>query len=184
MYEPRKITALFIGNFESQDFDLKVEEIKQEIKAFHIFDDNKGLNALFITSDDKVFSFGLNCSGCCGLGHNSVVNEPQIIPELCHKNIQQFFIGGTFILAKSFDNNSYGWGLNDWGQLGRGYISDEFVYLKPDFIESDNSFIEISCGGQHSLAICSDGYVYGWGNNYYGQIGCGKGKGPYMRDNS
>ena len=56
--------------------------MKIEIKIFHVFDDKNGFNVLFITSDDKVFGFGSNCFGCCGLGHNSVVNEPQIIPEL------------------------------------------------------------------------------------------------------
>ena len=170
----------FIDNFERPDFDLKVEEIKQDIKAFHIFDYEKGYNVLFITSDDKVFGFGSNCFGCCGLGHNSVVNEPQIIPELCHKNIKQFYIGYNFILAQSFNNHSYGWGMDHRGQLGRGYISDETVYLKPLIIESDHLFIEISSGSQHCLAICSNGYVYGWGDNAWGQIGCGKDKGPII----
>ena len=83
----------FIDNYEKPEFDFKLNEIKQEIRAFHIFDDINGLNALFITSDDKLFGFGSNHFGCCGFGHNIVVNEPQIIPELCHKNIQQFFNG-------------------------------------------------------------------------------------------
>ena len=129
--------------------------------------------------DDKVFGFGSNFSGCCGLGHNSVVKEPQIIPELCHKNIQQFYSAlhiTDFMLAKSFDNNLYGWGKNNWGQLGRGHISDDSEYLKPDIIDTDKLFIEISCGSHHSLALCSDGYVYRWGANYGGQFGCGKDK--------
>ena len=113
----------FIDNYGKPEFDFKVNQIKQEIKIFHIFDDKKGYNALFITSDDKVFGFGFNCF-CCGLGHNSVVNEPQIIPELCHKTIKQFFIGRDFILAQNFDNQLYGWGNNFCGQLGRGYVSD------------------------------------------------------------
>ena len=166
----------FIDNYEKPELDLNVSEVKQEIKAFHIFRKSKGLNAFFITSDDKVFGFGSNCFGCCGLGHNSVVNEPQIIPELCHKNIKKFIIGHEFILAQSFDNNLYGWGKNDYGDLGRGYISDKNEYLKPDMIDTDILFKEISCGGTHTLVLSSDGFVYGWGGNYRGQIGCGKGK--------
>ena len=69
-----------------------VPKLKKVVKAFHVFDDDEGLNVLFITSDDKVYGFGQNTFGCCGLGHNRVVNEPQVIPELCHKNIKQFFI--------------------------------------------------------------------------------------------
>ena len=151
------------------------EEIKQKIKLFHIFDDIKGQNVLFITSDDKVFGFGSNCFGCCGLGHNSVVNEPQIIPELCHKNIQQFFIGGTHILGLNSDKHVYGWGGNRWGQLCRGFVSEDNEYLRPEIICFPfESVIQISCGRRHSLALTSEGTVYGWGGNRYGEVGCGK----------
>ena len=151
------------------------EEIKNEIKLFHVFDDRKGQNVLFITSDDKVFGFGSNCFGCCGLGHNSVVNEPQIIPELCHKNIQQFFIGYDFILGLNSDKQVYGWGGNSLGQLCRGFVSEDNEYLRPEIICFPfESVIQISCGSHHSLALTSEGKVYGWGSNKYGEVGCGK----------
>ena len=153
------------------------EKIKQKIKLFHVFNDFYGnKNALFITSDDKVFGFGYNTFGCCGLGHNSVVNEPQIIPELCHKNIQQFFIGGTFILGLRSDKQVYGWGHNSHGQLGRGHFSST-DYLKPKIITFSESVIQLSNGRANSLALTEEGRVYGWGSNEFGQIGCGKGKG-------
>ena len=114
------------------------EEIKQKIKIFHVFNDYLGPAVLFITSDDKVFGFGSNSFGCCGLGHENVVNEPQIIPELCHKNIQQFLDGWNFILGFSIDKHVYGWGCNGDGQLGRGYIKPIFgskEYSKPEIIK-------------------------------------------------
>ena len=39
----------------------------------------------FVTEDDKVYGFGYNDFGCCGLGHNNYISEPQIIRELCDK---------------------------------------------------------------------------------------------------
>ena len=151
------------------------EEIKQKIRIFHVF---KGFNVFYITSDDEVFGFGYNQFGCCGLGHNSVVNEPQIITELYHKNIQQFFIGETFILGLSIENQVYGWGFNSDGKLGRGYSEryyDLKKYFVPEIIEfSSESVIQLSCGAYHSLALTDEGKVYGWGSNKYGQIGCGK----------
>ena len=157
------------------------EEIKLEIKIFHVFNDNYNKqNVLFITSDDKVFGFGSDRFGCCGLGHNSVVNEPQIIPELCHKNIQQFFFGWTFILGLTSDKYVYGWGRNDYGQLGRGYVSEKAEYLKPEIIEYFENVIQLSCGTIHTLALSSDGKIYGWGDNNHGQIGCGREKGEII----
>ena len=154
------------------------ENMRIKIKIFHVFDDKKGYNALFITSDDKVFGFGSNYFGCCGLGHNSVVNEPQIIPELCHKNIKQFCIGFSFILALNNDNNVFGWGRNDCGQCGRGTIDSFLVYLLPKLIDLNNEIvIQISCGSAHSLALTSYGHLYSCGSNKYGQVGCGQEKG-------
>ena len=136
---------------------------------------------MFITSDDKVFGFGSNCFGCCGLGHNSVVNEPQIIPELCHKNIKQFFIGMFFILAISDDNKVFGWGRNNFGECGRGTIDSFVVYLLPKLIDFNNELvIQISCGGAHSMALTSSGHIYSWGWNRFGQIGCGQEKGEII----
>ena len=160
------------------------EEIKHKIEIFHVFNDYSGeKSVLFITSDDKVFGFGSNTYGCCGLGHNSVVNEPQIIPELCHKNIQQFFNGGSLI-GLSSDKKAYGWGRNDYGQLGQGFNSRLFsskAYYKPENINfSSEKVIQLSCGAYHCLALTENGRVYGWGSNKYGEIGCGEGKGDII----
>ena len=35
-------------------------KLKRVVKVFHVFDDIKGLNVLFITSDDNVYGFGQN----------------------------------------------------------------------------------------------------------------------------
>src|ERR1700692_525634 len=99
----------------------KIEpKLKKIVKVFHVFDDNFGLNVLFITSDDNVYGFGQNSFGCCGLGHNNVVNEPQVIPELCHKKIKQFFIGMNFVTALNDEGKVFVWGNNSFGQLANG----------------------------------------------------------------
>jgi len=80
---------------------------KSSIKLLHIFNDFNGYNMLFVTNDNKVYGFGSNQYGCCGLGHNRVVNEPQLIPELSDQNIIKFFTGPTFVLAQSSDNKIF-----------------------------------------------------------------------------
>ena len=167
-----------LNNFEI--FNKINKEQKLVIDKFHVFDDEKGYNVLLITSDDKVFGFGSNCFGCCGLGHNSVVNEPQIIPELCNKNIQQFFIGSTFALAQN-GKYVYSWGSNDKGQCARDVI-EELIYLMPEEILNEKSIFQICCGLNHSLALDSQGYVYSWGDNSNGQLGCGKDDGLMISD--
>ena len=63
------------------------ENLRIILTLFHVFEDFDGYNVLFVTFDGNVYGFGQNSFGCCGLGHNCVVIEPQVIPELCDKNI-------------------------------------------------------------------------------------------------
>ena len=153
------------------------ENIIKSIQLFHVFDDERGYNILFVTNRGLVYGLGSNYCGSLGLGHNYVVNSPQIIGELCHKNITQFLIGYNFVLAFTQHNCLYGWGRNDWGQLGLELPNMDFPFIKPELINPKNmenkSIYQISCGFYHTMILTSDGCVYGWGHNRYGQLGCG-----------
>ena len=168
-----------INNFEI--FDVISNDIKKVIKRFYVFDDEKGYNVLFVTLNDKVFGFGSNQRGVCGFGHQMVVKEPKIIDELCDKSVIQFYNGGRFAFALNSDNKLYGWGRNQFGQLGLKIVNQTKVY-KPVLIEdlNDINIKQISCGSAHTLVLTSEGMVYGWGYNRYGQIGCGKELGEYI----
>ena len=162
-----------INKFEI--FDLISNDIKKIIKRLYVFDDRKGNNVLFVTLNDKVFGFGSNDCGVCGFGHRMVVKEPKIIEELCDKSVIQFYNGMFSAFALTSDNKLYGWGRNQFGQLGLNVVNLAKVY-KPVLIEdiNDINIKQISCGAVHTLVLTSDGMVYGWGYNSYGQIGCGK----------
>ena len=151
---------------------------REKLKAFHVFDEKNGSNGLFITSDDKVYCFGSNFYGCCDLGHNNYVDKPEVIPELCDKNIKQSFIGYDFYLALNSEGQIFGWGRNCFGQLAQGFDCSLNEYMKPHVIEFSKivKIEEISCGSRHTLILTDRGDIYGWGNNALGQIGCGKDK--------
>jgi alpha-tubulin suppressor-like RCC1 family protein len=38
---------------------------------------------------------------------------------------------------------------------------------------SGKEVIQVACGETHSLALCKDGKIYGWGLSIYGQLGLG-----------
>ena len=156
-------------------FDEIPNKLKKVIKSLYVFDDFKGNNVLFVTINDKVFGFGSNYFGVCGFGHQMVVKEPKIIDELCDKSVIQFHSEYGFVLALTSDNKVYGWGRNQFGQLGLKIVNQTKLY-KPVLIEdlNDINIKQISCGSVHTLVLTSDGMVYGWGGNRYGQIGCGK----------
>src|ERR1700744_3106348 len=94
------------------------ENCKIKINIFHVFDAWESSNILFVTTDDMVYGLGCNSEGRLGLGHNTPIESPQEIPELCHQNIHQFIIGDNFVCAMNTEHQIYSWGRNDHGQLG------------------------------------------------------------------
>ncbi len=81
-----------------------------------------------------------------------------------------------FSLAVGSDGNAYAWGDNRYGQLGDGTRASRTTPVKvekPTDAPADFTYVQVSAGGQHSLALGSDGYVYAWGSNANGRLGDG-----------
>ncbi|MBI0145346.1 MULTISPECIES: RCC1 domain-containing protein [Bifidobacterium] len=81
-----------------------------------------------------------------------------------------------FSLAVGSDGNAYAWGDNRYGQLGDGTRTSRTAPVKvekPTDAPADFTYVQVSAGGQHSLALGSDGYVYAWGSNANGRLGDG-----------
>ena len=77
-------------------------------------------------------------------------------------------------LAVGSDGNAYAWGDNRSGQLGNGTTTQQNTPVpvkKPAGVSADFTYVQVSAGYRHSLALGSDGYVYAWGDNTYAQLG-------------
>ena len=72
------------------------------------------------------------------------------------------------------DGSLYTWGENSYGQLGNGTINERYdadTYNIPRKIMDNVQ--EVSLGNKYSAAITTDGSLYTWGSNSYGQLGDG-----------
>jgi alpha-tubulin suppressor-like RCC1 family protein len=155
------------------------EEFKKRVKILYVFESYenvfypKGNNVLIVTKDDKTYAFGGNTENQLGFGHNKVVNEIQIVEELCDQQIIDFANGFYHCIARNSSGKVYCWGRNCWGLLGIG--SKDEIYHKPKLNKYlNNEFvIDISCGQFHFLVLTNCGEVYAWGENESGQIGNG-----------
>ena len=63
------------------------------------------------------------------------------------------------------------WGVNSYGQLGDGTTTSRSRY--GDVNALGNDVVRAAAGYFHSLAVRSDGTVWTWGDNQYGQLGDG-----------
>jgi hypothetical protein len=79
--------------------------------------------------------------------------------------------GRDHSLALGSDRKVYAWGRNSSGQLGDGTVDSRTL---PVAVRVGSvRYSGISAGRFHSLGLASDGTVYGWGGNGFGQLGDG-----------
>ena len=89
----------------------------------------------------------------------------------------QVSVGMRHSLAVGSDGYVYAWGNNKYGQLGNNSSGSSYVPVRvrdpanPTDTSKGLKAVQISAGSWHSLAVGSDGYIYAWGNNKYGQLG-------------
>lgn len=82
---------------------------------------------------------------------------------------QQVCCGDNFTIGIN-EGRLFGWGINDFGQLGDTTIS---YYDMPKLLDERNDWIKISCGEGFFCAIRSNGELYTCGKGSNGQIGNG-----------
>lgn len=79
--------------------------------------------------------------------------------------------GDMFSVALKPDGTVWTWGqdIYNWGVLGTG----KTISASPEKISDISDITAISSSGSHALAVKSDGTVWAWGYNGYGQLGSG-----------
>jgi alpha-tubulin suppressor-like RCC1 family protein len=128
-----------------------------------------------------VFAWGLNDNG--QLGHNDTANHST--PVQVYKddgttpldNIIAIAAGGGHSLALEQNGTIYtiwAWGLNSRGQLGDG-TPVRRLHAVPVVWPglAGHSVLQLAAGLSHSLALLDDGTVWGWGDDFFGQLGDG-----------
>ncbi len=81
--------------------------------------------------------------------------------------------GENHTLAIKTDGSLWSWGSNNFFKLG--YDTPSGINPNPVRIGTSNDWFLISAGKWHSAAIKTDGTLWAWGYNYFGQIGQGNG---------
>ena len=79
--------------------------------------------------------------------------------------------GCNFSLTVAADGSLRTWGNNESGQIGDGTTSVKRSI--PTYVSSSSVWNTVSGGVQHTLGLKSDGSLWAWGDNAYGQLGIG-----------
>ncbi len=131
-------------------------------------------------SDGMVYAWGTNTTGL-GDGTSDTSANPVkvVLPSDVNPDFRftQVAVGGRHTLALGNDGNVYAWGSVTGGLGdGRTYSSPTPIRVaKPGEAPSGFSYVQISAGSEHNLAIGNDRKVYAWGSDANGRLGLGDG---------
>jgi alpha-tubulin suppressor-like RCC1 family protein len=85
--------------------------------------------------------------------------------------------GGNHTVIVKPDGTVWAWGANGSGQLGDG--TNTLRPVPTAVTGTTSTIVAVAAGSTHTLALGSDGTVWAWGDNSFGQLGDGT---PYSRN--
>lgn len=125
--------------------------------------------------------WGANFSAQLG---NGSLNKNSNVPvkvlrreALLGKTVAAVSAGEFHSVALSSDGKVYSWGSNSKGALGNGSTidSDVPVEVSGSGALAPRTVVAVAAGGSHCLALTSQGNVFAWGDNSFGQLGINSG---------
>jgi alpha-tubulin suppressor-like RCC1 family protein len=130
-------------------------------------------HALALTAAGRVYAWGSNQYGQLGNGTFASSETPVRVSSL--SGVVGVFAGRDHSLAVKADGTVWAWGYNHDGELGDLTKIDRNVpvQVRRSSTAMLTNVVQVSAGANHSLALRSDGTVWAWGLNNFGQVGDG-----------
>jgi len=156
------------------NFILKSKKIMQTV--------NGNGYSLALSADGTVYTWGRNEYGQLGNGVTATNSPVPVAVKTAGtpmegKTIVQISAKVWYALALASDGTVYSWGFNSWGQLGNGTSGTANNASAPVAVKTagtpmeGKTIVQVAAGATHSLALATDGTIYAWGKNEYGQLG-------------
>jgi 6-phosphogluconolactonase (cycloisomerase 2 family)/alpha-tubulin suppressor-like RCC1 family protein/fibronectin type 3 domain-containing protein len=128
--------------------------------------------SIALKNDGTVWGWGYNSYGQLGDGTFTTRTTPVQVNTV--SGITAIAAGGaneSYTVALKNDGTVWAWGNNSYGQLGDGSTTTN--RSTPVQASGLSGVTAIAAGAGHTLALKSDGTVWAWGRNSYGQLGDG-----------
>jgi alpha-tubulin suppressor-like RCC1 family protein len=126
-------------------------------------------HSVALKADGTVWTFGNNGYG--QLGDGTVVSKLSPIQVSGVSGIDAVTAGIQHTVALKSDGTVWAWGYGLNGQIGNSTTNK--IQKTPVLASGLSGVNAIAAGGYHSVALKSDGTVWTWGLNTYGQLGLG-----------
>ena len=127
-----------------------------------------------LRSDGTLWAWGDNSSGQLGDGTNNDSLVPVRVSDpadMAGKTWTAVSVAGYVTVALRSDNTIWSWGNNQLGQLGNNSTAPSAIPVQEANAWTD--WVAVNTGGNHTVAMRSDGTLWAWGNGLFGQLGNG-----------
>ncbi len=124
---------------------------------------------LALKSDGTVWSWGRGSQG--ELGNNGVANSSTPVQVSGLNSVVAVAAGDNHNLALRSDGKVWSWGAGTGGALGNGATADQLVPVPVG--GGLTGIVEVSAGQSWSMARTTNGEMFTWGLNTWGQLGNG-----------
>ena len=118
--------------------------------------------------------FGWGNNGYGNLGDNTRTTRSSPVQTIAFgANWKQVSTGGNsnshFTAAIKTDGTLWTWGRNDWGGLGDNSVSQRSSPVQT--VAFGTNWRQVSLGLHYAACVKTDGTLWTWGRNSYGQLG-------------
>jgi len=121
-----------------------------------------------LKTDGTLWTWGANSNGQLGV-NDDITRSTPVTTLLGGTNWKSIASGSTYVVALKTDGTLWSWGRNVYGQLG---INDTTNRNTPvTTLLGGTNWKSIACGIDHTIALKTDGTLWSWGRNIYGQLG-------------
>lgn len=125
---------------------------------------------LAVKNDGTLWAWGSNDYVKC---HNSFQNYTTIPTQVGSENDWlQASAASYHSMAIKNNGDLYGWGANYYGNIGIGTSGNtSFLFVNSLTHIGNSTWTSVVCGYDFTIAINSNGSLWGWGENFSGQLG-------------
>jgi alpha-tubulin suppressor-like RCC1 family protein len=133
-------------------------------------------HSVALCSDGTLAAWGANDSGQLGNNSTTFSSVPVEVTKtgvLSRKTVIAVAAGSGHSIALCSDGTVASWGSNNFGQLGNNSTINSNVPVAVHRVGGlgGKTVVGVAAGGNHTIALCSDGTMASWGGSYYGQLG-------------
>lgn len=130
-------------------------------------------SSLALARDGTLWGWGYNGFGQLGGDPSCALNCSLPVHIDLPVAVTAIAAGTYHSLAVAGDGTVWTWGGDGYGQLGDGTTGPHAVPLHLTGPTAPSGIATVAAGSYHSLALASDGRIWAWGDDRYGQLGTG-----------